>query len=458
MKKAMGLFLAFSAAAVFAGGADLAGFPFVKELVPPGQTESVLSAVALDEDVFAETGDLFANLRLFDRDGRETPFLRAVATQTRTVERTVEVPVRILDFKLLPENRCEIVIERTDEMRGPAVGELFLQTPLRNFEKEVQVFSSDDRAGWDEVARETAVFDYSRYLDVRNETVQVALSMKRYYRVLIANLSEERRAPMRQLVRETQGGQATRETETVTLNTEDFRVSRIAARGVVRDESVKGPVLRTYSVSGLSVTHDSKEGTSSIEFSLRRVPLTSLKLLAEGAQFSRQAYLYGTADSGAKAVWRRLSSARIERIRLARTRVESMDIVLPRAARFSRYRVVIENRDSPTLEVKGVEATGEAQELLFFAAQGAGYMLAYGGPLDRLPQYDIAGVLGQPPYSPSQRYGAGPQRDNPGWKPARFDVGAGRPLFIAGLVVMVLVLVWAIARAARQMDTSGTAS
>jgi len=116
-------------------------------------------------------------------------------------------------------------------------------------------------------------------------------------------------------------------------------------------------------------------------------------------------------------------------------------------------RVTISNGDSPPLDVAGVEVTGEAQELLFFGRDGVKYAMAYGGNSGPMPQYDIAGVLGQPPYRPGGRYVAGARKQNPAFKESRARGSGGRRLMMAGVAAMVVCLVWAIARAARGIET-----
>jgi len=437
---------------VSAAGMGRNDFPWLKELEAPGQRSGELSAVSLDEEVFAGTDDAFSNLRLFDAGGSEIPFLRTAATRTRTVERTVEIPVRILDFKILENNRSEVTVERTDEKRELPVAELVIRSPLRNFEKDVTVSGSDDMNSWEEIAAGQAVFDYSRFLDLRNENVRLAPGRSKYLRISVSNLSEEKRAPLRRIVRETQAGAALRESETTTINTEDFRVDRIVALARTADETVTGPETRSYGVSAFEVGTDPEKKETVVRFDVNRVPVTGVKLVIRGSQFSRAARLECSDDPRGREGWQALGRGRLVRIDLARTHVDSVSFSLP-GVRCRHVRVTISNGDSPPLEVSGVEVTGEAQELLFFSRDGAKYMIAYGGNSGPMPQYDIAGVLGAPPYRPGSRYVAGNGKANPEFKePRRHGTGGGRFLMMAGVAAMVACLVWAIASAARGIE------
>jgi hypothetical protein len=449
---AVGFLAAWCLAVPARAGAGIERFPWLKDLKVLQSPGGEPCAAALDEEIFAETDDAYSNVRLLDSDGAEVPYLQTVANKTRVFERTIEVPVKILDFRLFPDNRCQVVFERTDRERELAVSEIIIRSPLRNFEKDVAVDGSDDRDAWIELARDSAVFDYSRFLDLNNSTVKVTPGTQRYFRMTISNLSEERRAPLRQIVRETHGGQAVRETETTTLNREDFRVERILAFGMKTDEAVREPETREYGAGPVQVSMDSTNKSTIVRFSSNRAPVTEVGLVIKGSQFSRSARLDASNDPAGEDGWRTVASATLARIDLARTRVDCVAFKMS-PVRCRHFRVVIANGDSPALDVTGVELKGEAREILFFGSGSGAYRIAYGGESGVLPEYDIARVLGAPPYRPGTRYVAGNRYSNPGFrKGAAPRAGGGRWLMMTGVGAMVAFLVWAIARAARRID------
>jgi hypothetical protein len=55
------------------------------------------------------------------------------------------------------------------------------------------------------------------------------------------------------------------------------------------------------------------------------------------------------------------------------------------------YRLTIENRDSPPLQVSQVTTSGPVQEVIFLAAADGKYALGYGGDL-AAPRYDTAAL------------------------------------------------------------------
>ena len=62
--------------------------------------------------------------------------------------------------------------------------------------------------------------------------------------------------------------------------------------------------------------------------------------------------------------------------------------------RSDRYRLVIENRDSPPLQVGGISGTGEVYEVRCLAQPGDRVSLLYGSDSTEVesPQYDVAAI------------------------------------------------------------------
>ena len=73
--------------------------------------------------------------------------------------------------------------------------------------------------------------------------------------------------------------------------------------------------------------------------------------------------------------------------------------------------IVIDNRDSPPLDVTGVEAEGNVYELVFLASPDARHQLLYGAPRVEPARYDTAAIqtLLQEGFAP-QRAELGPEQ------------------------------------------------
>lgn len=435
-------------------GVEPADFPFYQDVRPPTPLPAAeaLGGVALGDDLLAELNPARSNLRLFEADRREVPFLIRTRTerQTRLEDRLVTVVPQA--FRERPDNRAEIVFARPAEA-GKLVA-LLLHSEQANYEKLVTVSGSPDRQQWTVLAEAQPVYDYTRYIDVRNRRVALPGGDWAFCRVEIANLAEDRKAVFTEVIRQVRGAGAPEvtETETARIRQEPFRVERLEV--VLQQERVQAerPVLTRRAVPEFAVKHDATARVTRVDFVTRRQPVVALWLFPRDRNFIRRVSVAGTDGEGAGAVWEGLANTTVSRIETAgqepRLRVD-----FGSARRFRHYRITLDNQDNPPLEITDVQAETETWEALFFAPGGP-LRLYFGGPFDQAPQYDIGAVLAAGPGVEPQGWTLAPAEKNPGYrepappKPAR----SGKPLLILAIVAMVAVLLVVIAKAAKKVE------
>jgi hypothetical protein len=428
-------------------------FPFFKSLEAPEDAVRQVGAFALDEAVLAATDDVYANLRVFGKDDREVPFLVRAQTTTKEVRHERRVPTGDADLKIRPDNRVQIHLTFSPKADGtvpPTV--VVFTTRERNYEKQVSVEGSRDQARWEVLAEGALIFDYSRYMDVRNNRVEIKSGNYRHYRITISNISESRESPLTQILRERYAGTLAKEVETKSFRREDFRIEKVELVGsktaVVRDERV----TRLYTVHDLTVEDREKTHDTVITFRTSRVPLGAITVLAENANFHRTVVLEAS-DADEEDDWAYLGSSSISRVNVGSVHQDRTRINLPRLSRHRRYRLFVQNQDSPPLNRVSVEIEGEVPEAVFFSEAPGPYRAYYGGEARR-PRYDIGAVLQKAGAESVDIFVPGAQEDNPGYSPdERFRL-EGRRLLIPAILLVVAVLVWLIARVTRTLEAA----
>jgi hypothetical protein len=445
-----------SAALPAGAAASLAPYPFVRDLAAGAAgTDGTLGAVELDEDVLARTMPGFSGLRVVDGDGRDVP---CVVRERRTArQETVLRPMRFrkIAFDQQGDGGAVITFERADDAVDGELDEIRLNTPLRNFEKEITVRGSDDGQSWTTVAERQPVYDYTRYLDMRQTHVRVARSDYRYYRVGIESINETQRSPLTRIVTDTRDGALFSRVEENALLTQDFRVDRfdfMTAEARMLDDE---PVERVYTGSNLLVEADTERRVTVVRFDAGRAPIRRLTLQAGDSNFNRLVTVEGARADGA-AAWVRVASGTVRRIRMGHYEHDETAIRFPEPARYDRYRLTISNLDSPPLDLTGVKAEGPVLDVFFAVEPRQAYRLFYGGEAVPKPVYDIASELARVPGANAVRYAAGPAYANPAYRPGAARAALdGRTVMVLAVLVMVGVLSGVIVRAVRQIRAGG---
>lgn len=431
-----------------------ADFPFVQPVRAPAPLPEpgALAAVVLNDAVLAELNDRLTNVRLLEADQREIPFLirPRTETQTRTEER--RTPGAPLSFREHPGQRAEFIMARPEGSGVPVA--LLLHSTQANYEKLIGLSGSMDQQQWTPLGEAQPVFDYTRYLDVRNNRIHVPAGPWAFYRVEIAQVSEERKTVFTEVIRQVRGGEEQlTETETTRIRSEPFRVDRL--EWLVREERVlaERPLYAQWKIAEFETKHDDQARVSRIEFTTRRQPLVNLWLFPEDRNFSRHVTVAATDETGTHATWLGLASATLTRIEAAPGHEPQLKLDLGGPRRFLRYRITVSNQDNPPLRIASIQAEAETWEALYFPPAGP-LSLYYGGPFSLAPQYDIGAVLSARPRLEPTPWTLGPASPNPAYRepvpppPAR----SGKPIMIAAIVIMVGLLFVLIAKSAKQVD------
>jgi len=389
------------------------------------------------------------DLRLFTSNVVEIPVLIRPKTLRREVVTRSEVRTEQVDFTLTEDNKIVVTLRKKKAEDVPVI--FGIESTDRNFEKQVSIKGSLDDQAWETLVEGEPVFDYSRYMDVRKTEIRVPPGAYTFYNIEVSDISESQRSPLKHIITDSRGGDIVSEREKTSFRRADFHIDHIRVHGEKKSLSHADKVLSEYTVRDLKVRHDLDKKSTLVTFSTARVPLTKVILVTDAKNFSRSCRL--EARHAEDDTWQYVAAGKLSRVRAGRFSKESLDLRLPSAPRHRFYRLTIRNQDSPALDIEGIEIRGEVHEALFFAKPNVEVRLCYGADNMRAPIYDIVEVLQQVDAAHTSQYGLGPEIENPTSAEAEAPLVSGKVVLACIVFVMVIVLIYLIARAARHIDT-----
>lgn len=438
-------------------------FRFHKDIERTDTARENLAALPFDADVYAAARDGFPDVRVFDSAGGETPFLIEKATQPRT--RTTRAGCAFHTPSLKTQDDGLEIVVQLDRDSPPADG-LAIFTPLANYERRVRVFGGNDGTDWTPLVADGLVFDYSRYMDVSNREIRLPKNGFRWFKIVVSGISDTKESPFLELTRKYRGGGESERIEKTVLERRPFRIDRIEFWNDKTETFSEHEKQVDCPVAILGVEENAKEKTTTIDVSARRAPIVQLTLETTSRNFSRAVEVrrYVAEKPSENGSPRQvpppiaLASGRVTSVEFGGYRNRSLDIGLPEL-REARYRIVIHNEDNPPLKITGVKGRGPQYRAVFLAAAGERYRLAYGAENVGSPRYDAVAVL-----NTLRREGNRPIECRLGAEVAG-PVAAvestdsalksllNNPVFLGGaIVVLVIVLGWAMFRAARRIN------
>lgn len=424
-------------------------FRWQRDVTLPELTETAVVAAPLDSHVYEFTREGRPDLRLRRENGEMVGFVvRAAAESKVHTNRRFFVAERVSATVNAERGlQMEFKLRDNDSLSHG----LRVITPLRDFEHQVQVESSDNGKDWTTAGPPRLIFDYSRYVDARNDLVPFSADRRRRFRVTIGDVTAEQESQLLELQRRLHGNEEIDRTERTTVSRRPFRVDRIEFYHDESQVDAGKPKLTPYSPSGFSSKEDEKHRQTVIAFETRREPITEIKIIMAAENFSRKAAVEAEIeDRNGGKVWQAVASGILTRFDIGAIHREDVTLHLPQQFT-SSYRVVIENRDSPPLVVTGVELAGPQYELLFLASPGQQFRLEYGSPDAPAGRYDTAALeaalsQGQRPVTAVLE----PPKANPQGVPTALWKPWNDPRILVGAIIALTILLgWGLVRASR---------
>ncbi len=430
-----------------AGAGAEPSFRFHKDIDRRGAVGDELLATVLDPDVYESTRQGCPDLRIRDENGTDVPYLLQQSTQ-RLMEQVREgCGSEVVSLQNRDGRALEIVVKLRD--KSPSADGLTVVSPLSDYEHRVKVFGSRGDGFWSPLVSDGLVFDYTRFMDVRNRDIRLPRNDYRLFKLEVDQGLDQLESPFMGLVRGLQNGGKEKPIEFAQIERRPFRIDRIDLWRLVEKQSELKPKEIRYGVAIVQIRDDPDEKVTRIEVRSRREPLTGFVLGTASRNFSRTVRVRTAVTNGVRTEWQEIGHGTVSRFQLREFRKEEPAVRFGEQ-RGERYQIVIENGDSPPLADPSFEAIGDVYRLVYLAGEGHRYRLYYGSDSAEFPSYDTAAVLASlgPHYEPTET-GLGPESIDPGFRPTggwRKLLNSPAVLTLA-IVLMVVVLAWVLFRA-----------
>lgn len=338
---------------------------------------AAVAAVKLDAHVFANSLPDLADVRVLDGAGREVPRVIEAEREYTFEERHTPRAARLKSVEQLPEGGLAVVceIERTNAV---SLTRLSVRTPLRNYEQTVTVYVPDAAGSWRQVGKTEPLFDYSRFADVKKETVELPALTNHVFKFVIGQADDKVFSSYATLTEETEGGQTVQRLfKRYSVEKRPFRIDEVTFRDTERVAVAKEHPGEPVAAQGVEVSEDAAHKSTVLTFDAGRQPAVGLTLAPAEQNFERAV----TVERAAPGGWSRVAQGRVVRTTLPGLTRQETDIVFPET-RAERLRVRVRNDDNPplTFGTGSVTIRRQAYCAVFIADKGQGYRLAYGNP------------------------------------------------------------------------------
>lgn len=418
------------------------------ETDPLSQTE--LIKFPLNSEVYLHSQATLLDLSIVDSAGTRVPFLIRNESRHITKDVTQTWEVEHPTLKPVATGGLEIRFELEENDAQPSG--INLITSLRNFEQRVQVFGIDNSVVETPLVKGAVIYDYARYMDVRNTRIPLPANNSRRFRIAIDLPTSTQQSELLEITKLLRAGdEVSREVRT-TVEQRPFRIDRIQLwtdQTDTLDELVED---HAYNLIDTKISVNETSHQTVIDLLTSGEPLTGFQIETDEKNFFRSAKV---STVGGKEI-QEITSQPLKRFAFRELQDEQLMLHF-QPNRSRNFQIVIDNHDNPPLHVTGVKALGRVDEVIFLANADETYQLIYGNAAAMPVQLDV------PPLAAALNEGYNPILARLGEAHMRSPISTRNWMqwkdiinnpFLIGAVVLVMlgVLGWLLFVAAQRIE------
>ncbi|MDF1861554.1 MAG: hypothetical protein P1U87_15165 [Verrucomicrobiales bacterium] len=401
MKLAYSLSILFIAGVLRAEPSGVDTTPHAHQRVLEASNEKEgLGVLRLDSEVFRDANQNLGDLRLLseaDSAFEEIPYIIERKVISKPAKHPRPIPSRVLDFSETENGTIEVIVELEEDSGKAAV--LKIETPLRDFEKQIQVSGSSDQSNWTGLVTEGLIFDHERFLDFRRTTLELPANDFRWFRVRISGATDQQRSLVRSLHKTVSESNGLTMQESLTETKRTFRIDRLAFY-TEKQSFEKRMSMLSYPAEIFANTVNEETNQSEILLDIESCPVDTLRFETPDRNFRRNIEIQAPrafTPSGEVSQWRTFHKTSIHRFQIGDFSEEKMEVSFSPPAinqRARQLRILLSNGDSPPITIERIKAFGEIYDLKFLTTTSGTRTLYFGagGNDIQKPSYDVSAI------------------------------------------------------------------
>jgi hypothetical protein len=377
--------------------------------------------VPLPPEVLSVVQSDFADLRLFDNAGRETPYV--IYEQVEAHREPASFRFEIVSYEQ-GEGGEAIILKAPDD--AGTYREIELNIDGVDFNLRIEIASGTDGQEWQPLAS-GAVFDFSSRVDVRNTRVDFPPTHAPFLRLILADSEEtERDNPEMRLRYEglefwTAGGKSG-----------PFHIDSVL--GWSGERRSAAPYLEHVTISDPATELDAN-GDTIVHLNVR-LPVAYLGLDVANTYYYRHVQLLTDRDAE-NSEYRVAASGVIFKVPGPADAEDELWLDRP----IAHVRLKVINEDNPPLQIRGVDIGWVRRNLYFVPEAGQSYALYLGNAEVKSPRYELRKLIPSDHAALASYVEASlsPVLPNPVFDPQ--GSRSGREAFEKTMLVILIVLV-----------------
>jgi len=351
-------------------------FPFVKN-IDGNLTPNKFYSILLDEDIWVNLNKDKSNIRLFDDEKNEVPFVLKQKKTFKKIKKSIPIDSKLVHMSHPKDNSIDIIFKLK---KVKDIDSIEIKTKVQNFEKNISIYGSNSKENW-ALLKEDTIFDYSSIINHHKLKVKLPKSSYNYYKIKINNVIENSESPIISLSVENGISDKNIINYRKTIYKKTFKVdhvifyfsqSKLIPTSAVETE----PKTPSWSAHIEENSHKTEVLIDSIG-----APLQSITIDTKRKVFERPMTVQVLKNNS--KTWRTIRNLKMK------TNKNNRFLISLNGASGKQFRLIINNEDNPPISITSLQLNRRRYHFVFSPNQETPLSIYYGGQTDHFPTYDI---------------------------------------------------------------------
>lgn len=351
-------------------------FQYCSELEQPAKN-STLYQTWITSDILQKCSTDCSDLRLFDQDNNEIPYVIIGNEHPDEIIETYRL--EIVSYSDNPASKV-ITMKMPDKYRPVSL--ISLDISERDFKKTVMLYGSHNIKKWDLLVKE-AIYDFSSQVALRKTEIKFNKADYRYYRLEIIDDNPSVKSD-KSIKLKYEGLDFSADS----LEIKNLHISKITGTTGFRKDNIK--VYDENNFTTFTVNLDKDRNT--VIFLEAGLPFDKIYFDISNPYYHREISLYGS-NTGEKDSYKFLTRESIFSFPISDIS-ETKNYIAYQSPKEKFYKIIIQNRNNPPLEIKSIKFLWVQKNLYFVSLnKPSNYSLCFGNNTISGPSYDLANFI-----------------------------------------------------------------
>ncbi len=339
-------------------------------------TKDNIYQIHLENDVLEKCTPGSKDIRLFDSKNNEIPYV--ILDYNYIPEKDKIQKLKITKYHY-DENSAVIRLSTLKKEKSIQINTFYLDITNRDFNKKIKISGSNNGKKW-VLIKEDTIYDFSSQVDLRKTEVEFESVSYPYY--LITLTDEEIQKDSQQSIKLKYD-----RLEFSVDNIENKKLHINSVIGKFKTEKSKNIIYDEKFFTGITASLD-KNGDTVIEIEAK-LPVKKIYFDINNAYYYRKARVY-YSDTGDTDSYKLLKKGVIYTFTLFNV-TDVKNYLCFSSPKYNFYKLVIENKNNPPLDIKNITFKWIQKNLYFVAINNdTQHFLCFGNKNTDKPEYDLS--------------------------------------------------------------------